>query len=386
MPWVDELGSIIRRLVSAPPPAKAADDIDSLSRQYASAMLAGDDAEMARVGNLLSQTELRGQYVLPQAEDLAMMAERFPPDANIIGGPVKTAGQSRALSRRPDVGGLSLPPNATLEDAIALQEAMDRGSIIRGTVNTDTPTGLVPSDPRESLMSFFGNKAEKARLGLDQYFAPTRGDLNSTIIDDIQTDQLLGLAAARKAEMDAMPEAEKFIAVRESRNAPLIRDEQVLDAAKKYGPSALASGGLIGAGLIASQMSDESDVIEAEEPVVSSDPLDLAEEAEEAAEADNLFGGSGSADNSRLMNIDDLASMGVLDAIEKAHEMFDDDPLATAELSQESKPLPGSTPVVVSQKTVYRTRPSRRRSSSRRRKPNYAYSRARNPSQSRGRR
>lgn len=386
MPWADKLGNIIRRLASATPPAKATDDIDSLSRQYASAMLAGDEAEMARVGNLLSQTELRGQYVLPQTEDLAMMDERFPPDANIIGGPVKTAGQSRALSRRQDVGGLSLPPNATLEDAIALQEAMDRGVIIRGTVNTDTPTGLVTSDPRESLMSFFGNKAEKARLGLDQDFAPTRGDLSSTIIDDIRTDQLLGLAAARKAEMAAMPEAEKFIAVRESRNAPLISDEQILDTAKKYGPAALASGGLIGAGFLTSQMADDSDVIEAEEPVVSSDPLDLAEEAEEAAEAGNLFGGSGAGDNSRLMNIDDLARMGVLDAIEKAHEMFDDDPMATAELSQESKPLPNSTPVVVSQKTVYRTRPTRRRSSLRRRKPNYAYSRARNPSQSRGRR
>lgn len=386
MAWTDDLGNIIRRLVASAPPTKATDDVDSLARQYASAMLSGNEDEAARIGNLLSQTEVRGQYVLPEAEDLAMMAERFPPDASIIGGPIKTAGQSRALSRRPDVGGLSLPPNATLEDAIALQEAMDRGAIIRGTINTDAPTGLVPSDPRESLMGFFGNKSEKAALGLEPGFAPTRGDISNPIIDDIRTDQLLGLAAARKAEMDAMPEAEKFIAVRESRNAPLIRDEQVVDAVKKYGPSALAGGGLLGAGLIASQMIDGSDVIEAEEPVESSDPLDLADEAEAAAAADNLSGGMGADDNSRLMNIDDLASMGVLDAIEKAHEMLDDDPMATADLAQESKPLPDSTPVVVSQKTVYRRRPTRGRSTSRRRKPNYAYSRANNPSQSRYRR
>lgn len=385
MAWTDDLGGIIRRLISSAPPPKATDDVDSLARQYASAMLSGNEDEAARIGNLLSQTEVRGQYVLPEAEDLAMMAERFPPDASIIGGPIKTAGQSRALSRRPDVGGLSLPPNATLEDAIALQEAMDRGAIIRGTINTDAPTGLVPRDPRESLMGFFGNKSEKAALGLEPGFAPTRGDITSPIIDDIRTDQLLGLAAARKAEMDAMPEAEKFIAVRESRNAPLIRDEQVVDAFKKYGPSAIAGGGLLGAGLIASQMIDDSDAIEAEEPV-ESDPLDLSEEAEAAAASDNLFGGTGSGDNSRLMNIDDLASMGVLDSIEKAHEMLDDDPMATADLAQESKPLPDSTPVIVSQKTVYRRRPTRGRSTSRRRKPNYAFSRARNPSQSRYRR
>lgn len=399
MPWMDDGAALIRRLLGSPS-VRTADDYDTMARQYAGALLSGDEAEAARLANALGTAKVRGEFVPPTEADLLTMAERFPAEQSIIGGPVKTAGQSRALSRRPDVGGLSATDDMTLEDAIALQQALDQGAMVRGTMNTAEPALTSGGNIRDDLMSFFGTQAQKQRAGLNPEMMATRGDIDAPIIDAIRQDQLLGIAARRAADeadaIDALDEAGPMFPIRETRTGT--DSDTVQDLARIAGGGAL-SGALAYA---LSQMGtpDEEDetvvmsqeVVEAPmEEEAEGDPLSLAAAAEEEAAADELtdmvadMGGGDPTDSmtppaGRVMGPEDLAAFG-LRLVQP--DVLEDGPSDTADLVAESRPIPASTPVAVKRTAVYRPR---RTSRGRRRKPNYGYSRAMNPSQRGGRR
>lgn len=391
MPWMDDGAAFIRRLLGAPA-IRTADDYDTMARQYAGALLSGDEAEAARLANMLGTAKVQGEFVPPTEADLLTMAERFPADQSIIGGPVKTAGQSRALSRRPDVGGLSATDDLTLEDAIALQQALDQGAMVRGTMNTAEPALTSGGNIRDDLMEFFGTKAQKQRAGLDPEMMATRGDVDAPIIDAIRQDQLLGIAAKRAADeaaaIDALDEAGPMFPVRETRTGT--DSDMVQDLARLSGGGALA-GGLAYA---LSQMGspDEEAVVMPQEVADGDigdgdDPLDLAAAAEEEAQLADVeemipdIGDGDPADGmatpaGRVMGPEDLAAFG-LKLVQP--DVLEDGPSDTADLVAESRPIPDSTPVAVKRTTVYR-RPVRT-SRGRRRRPNYGYSRAMNPSQ-----
>lgn len=130
-------------------------------------------------------------------------------------------------------------------------------------------------------------------------------------------------------------------------------------------------------------------VVEADmQPEQAGDPTGLAAAAEDEAVADELDDaiadiGEGDPIGSEVPPGETMGA----DYLRNLMAGFDDKPSDTADLVAESRPIPASTPVVVSQRTVYRKpRRSYRRTSRGRRRPNYAYSRARNPSQSRYRR
>lgn len=394
MPWMDDGAALIRRLLGSPS-IRSADDYDTMARQYAGALLSGDEAEAARLANMLGTAKVQGEFVPPTEADLLTMAERFPADQSIIGGPVKTVGQSRALSRRPDVGGLSATDDLTLEDAIALQQALDQGAMVRGTMNTAEPALTSGGNIRDDLMEFFGTKAQKQRAGLDPEMMATRGDVDAPIIDAIRQDQLLGIAAQRAADeaaaIDALDEAGPMFPLREARTGTDSSTSE--DIAKLSGGGALA-GGLAYA---LSQMGspDEETVVMSQEVADGEvgdgdDPLDLAAAAEAASASDDAadmipdIGDGDPADGmatpaGRVMGPDDLAAFG-LNLVQP--DVLEDGPSDTADLVAESRPIPDSTPVAVKRTTVIR-RPVR--TSRGRRKPNYGYSRAMNPSQ-RGRR
>lgn len=389
MPWADDGAAFIRRLLGAPA-IRTADDYDTMARQYAGALLSGDEAEAARLANMLGTAKVRGEFVPPTEADLLTMAERFPADQSIIGGPVKTAGQSRALSRRADVGGLSATDDMTLEDAIALQEAMDKGVLVRGTMNADEPA---MGSARDDLLEFFGTKAQKQRAGLDPEAFPTRGDVDAPIIDAIRQDQLLGIAAKRAADeaaaVEALDEAGPMFPIRETRTGT--DSSELRDIAKLTGGGALTAGLAYALSQMGTPDEEDETVIMSQEVVeapmeeeAEGDPLDLAAAAEEEAVADELTDmipdrGDGMPIDSlvppagRVMNLDDLRAMGVL----KEPDVLEDGPSDTADLVAESRPIPASTPVAVRRTQVYRPR----RTSRGRRQPNYGYSRAMNPSQ-----
>ena len=386
MDFVDGIRGLVRG-----PAVRTADDYDTLARQYAGALLSGNEAEAARLAEVLGTAKVRGEFALPNESDLAAMAESFPADRNILGGPIKTRGQSAALSRRADVGGLVPNEDMTLEDVMALQQAMDQGAILRGTMNTPE---MAMGNPRDDLMAFFGNRAERTRAGLDPDLTPTRGDMTGQgIIDRVREDQLLAKAAARAADeaaaLDALPEIAPLYATRaNSATAPNRMNDLV-----NIGMAATGAGGLAYA---LSQMAQQEEdpmaaqvVVEADmQPEQAGDPTGLAAAAEEEAVADEL--------DDAIADIGDGAPFGSevppgetmgADYLRNLMAGFDDKPSDTADLVAESRPIPASTPVVVSQRTVYRKpRRSYRRTSRGRRRPNYAYSRARNPSQSRYRR
>lgn len=388
MDFVDGIRGLVRG-----PAVRTADDYDTLARQYAGALLSGDEAEAARLAQVLGTAKVRGEFALPNESDLAAMAESFPADRNIIGGPIKTRGQSAALSRRADVGGLVPNEDMALEDVIALQQAMDQGAILRGTMNTPE---MAMGNPQDDLMAFFGNRAERTRAGLDPDLTPTRGDMaGQEIIDRVREDQLLGLAAARAAdkaaELDAMAEIAPLYAMRSDSRVglppmPKLTKKDLL----KIGG---AGAGAAGVAYALSQMGgDDEDEALASQLIVDADmqepqagvPTGLAAAAKEKAMVDDL--------EDAVADIGDGAPFGSevppgetmgADYLRELMAGFDDKPSDTADLVAESRPIPDSTPVVVSQRTVY-SKP--RRTSRGRRKPNYAYSRARNPSQSRYRR
>ena len=401
--YMDMMGDMIRGLVRAPGP-RTADDYDTMARELAGALLAGDDAEVSRLSGLMSRARVQGEFTAPNESDLMAMAEKFPEDANIIGGPIKTAGQSRALSRRADVGGLTGldPDTATLQDMIDLQEAMNQGVLVRGTANTDMPAGY--GDPREDLLSFFGSKGEKTRAGIDPELGPpTRGDVDADIIDAIRQDQLLGIASARaadeSAELDALPEVlEMFPKRTDSRvGLPELTRKDVITG---VGGGALAAATAYALSRLNAGKGEEGD----EEMVASQlvtdgatgagdGPSQLAAAAEQDALYDDYedmiadMGDGEPVGNAvpagRVMGPEDLPAE-VIAALNRSAAKLDDDPSGTADLVNEYRPIPNSTPVSITQRTVsYRPTQSR---GSRRRRPNYGYSRAMNPSQTRNRR
>lgn len=389
MDYRDMMGNMIRALRPAP---RTADQYDTMARELAGAILSGNDAEAARLSGMLGRARVPGELTPPTMDDLAAMAERFPADRNIVGGPVKTAGQSRALSRRADVGGLTATDDMTLQDAIDLQGAMDRGVLVRGTMNADEPA---MGSARDDLLEFFGTKAQKQRAGLDPLAVPTRGDVDSPIIDAIRQDQLLGIASSRAADeaaaIDALDEAGPMFPLRETRTGT--GASELEDIAKLTGGGALTGGLAYALSQMGSPDEEEETVIMSQEVTdgdigEGTDPADYAAAAEQDALFDDYEGmiadmGDGDPVNSmappvgRVMNLDDLRAMGVL----KEPDVLEDGPSDTADLVAESRPIPASTPVAVKRTTVYRPR----RTSRGRRRPNYAYSRAMNPSQ-RGRR
>lgn len=391
MDFVDGIRGLLRG-----PAVRTADDYDTLARQYAGALLSGDEAEAARLAQVLGTAKVRGEFALPNESDLAAMAESFPADRNILGGPLKTRGQSAALSRRADVGGLVPNEDMTLEDVIALQQAMDQGAIIRGTLNTPE---MAMGNPQDDLMAFFGNKTERKRAGLDPDLTPTRGDMaGQRVIEDLQADQLLGIAAARAAdeaaELDAMAEIAPLYTMRSDSRVglppmPKLTKKDLL----KIGGAGAGAAGLAYAlsqmggddedEALASQLIVDADM----QPEQAGDPTGLAAAAEEEAMVDELEDaiadiGEGDPIGSEVPPGETMGA----DYLRELMAGFDDKPSDTADLVAESRPIPASTPVVVSQRTVYqKPRRSYRRTSRGRRRPNYAYSRAMNPSQ-RGRR
>lgn len=386
MDFVDGIRGLIRG-----PAVRTADDYDNLARQYAGALLSGNEEEAARLAQVLGTAKVRGEFALPNEADLAAMAESFPADRNILGGPIKTRGQSVALSRRPDVGGLVPSEDMTLEDVIALQQAMDQGAILRGTMNTPD---MAMGNPQDDLMAFFGNRSERTRAGLDPDLTPTRGDMaGQEIIDRVREDQLLGLAAARAAdeaaELDAMAEIAPMYTMRTDSRVGLPPRLTKKDLLKIGG----AGAGAAGLAYALSQMGGEDEdealasqlIVEADmQQPQPGDPTGLAAAAEEEAMVDDLEDavadiGSGDPIGSEVPPGETMGA----DFLRNLMAGFDDSPSDTADLVAESRPIPDSTPVVVSQRTVY-SKP--RRTSRGRRRPNYAYSRARNPSQSRYRR
>ena len=395
MPLLDDGAAFIRRLLGSPS-VRTADDYDTMARQYANALLSGNESEATRLADMLSTAKVRGELSIPDESDLAAMAESFPADRSIVGGPVKTAGQSRALSRRADVGGLSVTDDMTLEDAIALQDALNQGTVVRGTLNTPEPAIAPGENIRDDLLEFFGTKAQKQRAGLDPEMMVTRGDVDAPIIDAIRQDQLLSIAANRAADeaaaIDALAEAGPMFPVRETRVGT--GSSTAEDIAKLAGGGAIAGG--LAYAMSQMQAPEEETVILGQEVAdgdlgEGDDPLDHAAAAEEeaaVADADNAI--SDIADGEpvdgmalpagRVMGPDDLAAFGLRFV---RPDVLEDSPSDTADLAAESRPIPGSPPVIYERKTVYR-QPVRSRA--RRRKPNYAYSRARNPSQSRYRR
>jgi hypothetical protein len=303
----------------------------------------------------------------------------------------------------------------TLDDAIALNEVIDNAAIARGTLDTTAPTLFtserVPdAGTRDELMAFFGAAKERdpailAAGGVPseldglvgshaEVSAPTRAwfpnnEKFQRLTTELRKDQLLARAAARAADeaaaLDALPEIAPLYATRaDSATAPNRMNDLV-----NIGMAATGAGGLAYA---LSQMAEQEEdpmasqvVVEADmQPEQAGDPTGLAAAAEDEAMVDELEDaiadiGEGAPIGSEVPPGETMGA----DYLRELMAGFDDRPSDTADLVAESRPIPASTPVVVSQRTVYQ---KPRRTSRGRRRPNYAYSRARNPSQSRNRR